>query len=257
MAQLKLGKLPARKGAISLKFTDYIDLTKFPKVPDQFGHENLVKTVDWGMLGNDQAGNCVFAGAAHETMMWSLMGESNCANFSTKSVISDYSAVTGYNGNPSTDHGTDMQVAASYRKKTGILDADGNRHRVEAYLALPVGNLQIHLIALYLFGAVGIGILFPQSAMEQFNNGEVWDIVPNSPIDGGHYVPLVAKRDNIMCVTWGAKQGMTEEFFQRYNDESVVYLSPEMFVNRKSPEGFDYDQLLSDLQHLNPSSPVK
>ena len=253
MAQLKLGKLPARKGAISLKFTDYIDLTKFPKVPDQFGHENLVKNVDWGILGNDQAGNCVWAGAAHETMMWSLMGESDCAKFSTKSVLSDYSAVTGY---PATDNGNDMQVAASYRKKTGILDADGKRHKVEAYLALPVGNLQIHLIAMYLFGAVGIGILFPQSAMEQFNNGEVWDIVPNSPIEGGHYVPLVAKRDNIMCVTWGAKQAMTEEFFQRYNDESVVYLSPEMFVNRKSQEGFDYDQLLSDLQHLNPNNPV-
>ena len=126
----------------------------------------------------------------------------------------------------------------------------------EGQQPLEVASQKGPLVTILLRLLVGIGILFPQSAMEQFNNGEVWDIVPNSPIEGGHYVPLVAKRDNIMCVTWGAKQGMTEEFFQRYNDESVVYLSPEMFVNRKSPEGFDYDQLLSDLQHLNPSSPV-
>lgn len=255
--QLKLGKSPARKGAVKFQFTDYVDLTKFPKIPDQFGHEDLVKNVDWGMLGNDIAGDCVFAGAAHETMIWSLMGGNTMAAFNRDCVFSDYSAVTGFiAGNADTDKGTDMELAAQYRRKTGILDANGNRHKIEAYLALPVGNLQVHMIALYLFGAVGIGIMFPQSAMEQFNNGEIWDVVPNSPIDGGHYVPLVAKRGNIIDVTWGKEQGMTDEFFQRYNDESLVYLSAESLINRKSPEGFDYDQLLEDLKNLNPTQQV-
>lgn len=257
MPEFKLGKLPARKNAVKLKFTDYIDLTKFPKIPDTFGHENKIRKFDWNTLGNDEVGNCVFAGACHETMIWSLMGGNECAKFTAKTAISDYSAVTHYDPKiPESDRGTDMQVAASYRKKVGILDADGKRHKVEAYLALPVGNLQIHMIALYLFGAVGIGILFPASAMEQFNAGEVWDVVPNSPIQGGHYIPLVGKREDIVNVTWGTTQPMTDEFFQRYNDESIVYLSKEMFIDRKSPEGFDYDQLLLDLQKLNPNTPV-
>lgn len=255
--EYKLGKLPARKNSVKLNFMSYVDITKFPKVPDTFGHEGKIKKFDWGILGNSDAGDCVFAGACHETMIWSIMGGNECAEFTGETALSDYSAVTGYNPSiPSSDKGTDMQVAAAYRKNTGIVDANGNRHKIEAYLALPVGNLQVHLIAMYLFGAVGIGILFPESAMEQFNAGEVWDVVPNSPIQGGHYVPLVAKRENIVNVTWGTTQEMTDEFFQRYNDESIVYVSKEMFIDRKSPEGFDYDQLLMDLKNLNPNQQV-
>jgi len=257
MAELKLGKLPARKNAVSFKFTDYVDLSKFPKVPKSFGHEGFRNTFKWGMLGNDEVGDCVIAGGMHETMIWSRCGGNKIAPFDTKTAIKMYSEITGYNPrNPQTDMGTDMQAAASYRKHTGLLDSDGVRHKISAYLALSPGNLQQHLIALYLFGAVGIGILFPSYAMQQFEEGRVWDIEQGGSIDGGHYIPLVANRSRILCVTWGRLHAMTNEFFQRYNDESIVYLSEEMFKERKSPEGFDYDKLLSDLQHLNPSKPV-
>ena len=33
-----------------------------------------------------------------------------------------------------------MQVAASYRRKKGVLDAHGKRHKVIAYLALAAGK---------------------------------------------------------------------------------------------------------------------
>lgn len=246
----KLGKAPARKGAVKFALMDYLDITKFPKIPDTFGHEDVIKNEDWGVLGNDKVGNCVFAGAMHETMIWSRLG-GNPANFNDAVAIQAYSDVTGYNpADPQSDAGTDMEYAAQYRRKTGLLDANGNRHKIAAYLAINPGNLQQHLIAMYLFGAVGIGIRFADTAMQQFMQGEDWDVVSNSNIEGGHYVPLVAKRDKIECVTWGKVQSMTDEFFQRYNDESIVYLSEEMFINRKSPEGFDYDQLLADLQNL-------
>lgn len=246
----KLGKSPARKGAVKFALIDYLDVTKFPKIPDTFGHEGVIKNADWGILGNDQVGDCVFAGAMHETMMWSTLG-GNPATFNDDVAIKAYSEVTGYNpADPQTDAGTDMEYAAQYRRKTGLPDIAGNRHKIEAYLAITPGNIQQHLIAMYLFGAVGIGITFPDTAMQQFMNGEVWDIVSNSNIEGGHYVPLIAKRQYIECVTWGKEQPMTDEFFQRYNDESIVYLSAEMFVNRKSPEGFDYDQLVTDLTNL-------
>lgn len=256
MPQYKLGKLPARKGAVKFLFSDYVDLTKFPKIPDSFGHEDLIKNTDWGMLGNDVASNCVFAGGEHETMMWAAMGGSS-AKFTQETSFSDYSAVTGFNEDvPNTDNGTDMQVAASYRKNTGLIDIDGNRHKVAAYLALTPGNLQQHLIAMYLFGAVGIGITFPSYAMDAFNSGDIWDVENGGTIEGGHYVPLVAYRTNIICVTWGKTQPMTPEFFQRNNDESIVYLSESMLKNGKSPEGFDYDQLAADLANLNPSNTV-
>src|SRR6478609_2890167 len=114
---LYTGKKPARKNAIKLKFGDFIDRDKLraalPKHPaGPFGHERLIREQDWGMLGNDACGNCVWAGAAHETKL--IMGEAGKhVWFSTKSVVGDYSKVTGYiPGNDDTDAGTDMQVAA-------------------------------------------------------------------------------------------------------------------------------------------------
>jgi hypothetical protein len=246
---MKLGKLPARPGAVKLRFSDYLDLSKLPTPPAEFGHETLV--TDWGLLGNDSAGDCVWAGGGHETILWNIEA-GHRVSFSTANTLADYMAVTGYNPNdPSTDQGTDMQVAADYRLKTGLLDANGNRHRIGAYLAITAGNLQEHLIASYLFGAVGIGITFPLSAMHQFDAGQPWDIVPGATIDGGHYIPLVSFRGGLLnVVTWGKVQPMTEAFFASQNDESLAYLSPEMLIDGKSLEGFDLAQLQSDFNDL-------
>ena len=58
----KLGKVPARPDAVKLKFSSYINTNQLPTPPASFGHENLIQS--WGMLGNDQYGDCVWAGAA-------------------------------------------------------------------------------------------------------------------------------------------------------------------------------------------------
>lgn len=247
---MKLGKLPARKDAIKFKLNDYIDLSKLPKPPKTFGHENLVDPTGWLMLGNNEYGDCLWAGAAHETRMWNLEA-GNSVDFTDASVLSDYSAVTGFKpSDPSTDQGTDMQVAANYRRKTGVLDAHGNRHKVAAYLALKPGDVTELYIAMYLFGAVGIGLEFPASGMDQFNAGKPWSVVKGASIEGGHYVPLVARRKSLECITWGKAQALTVGFLEKYNDESIVYISDEALTNNKSPEGFNAMQLQTDLEKL-------
>jgi hypothetical protein len=104
--------------------------------------------------------------------------------------------------------------------------------------------------ALYLFQAVGIGIEFPESAMQQFNSGEPWDVVSGAKVEGGHYIPLVAKRDNLEVVTWGALQQMTPAFYEKYCDEAWAYISEENLKAGKSPEGFNLEQLQADLSGL-------
>lgn len=246
---LPLGKTRARAGAMTFRLRDYLNKAALPKPPKTFGHETLIPST-WGMLGNDQYGDCVWAGAAHETMMWNAEAGRKVA-FNDRCVLSDYSAVTGFNPKkPSTDQGTDMVVAASYRRKTGIVDAAGKRHTVAAYLSITPGDLNEHLLAAWLFGAIGIGIEFPSSAMDQFNAGKPWDVVSRSKIEGGHYIPLVAQRTNMEVVTWGKIQQMTTAFFKKYNDESVAYVSLEALKNNKSPEGFNAAQLEADLNAL-------
>jgi hypothetical protein len=241
---LKLGKLPARPDAVKLKFSSYKTLPTYP---------TSEKAVDlpWQMLGNDTVGDCVLAGAGHETMAWNHEANKT-VTFTDKSVLSDYSAITGYNPNdPNSDQGTDMVVAASYRKKTGVVDANGVRHKVGAYVALTVGDTTQVKEAIYLFGAVGIGFQFPDYAMDEFNNGETWHLKTGGTIQGGHYVPAIGYSSRYLyVVTWGKLQRMTWGFYRKYSDESIAYLSPEFLTGGQSLEGFNLPQLQTDLQNL-------
>jgi hypothetical protein len=172
---LMLGKTPARPGAVKLKMSNYIDRGALPKPPATFGHERLVTR--WGMLGNDAAGCCVFSGAGHETMLWNREA-GRTAKISTASTLRNYSAVTGYDPNTgANDNGTDMEEAAKYRRKTGLIDADGKAHKIGAYVALEPGNLDQLWLASWLFDGVGIGVEFPAQWMDAFNKRNVWDRV--------------------------------------------------------------------------------
>jgi hypothetical protein len=248
---LKLGKKPARH-AISFSFSTFFDASKLPTPPAVFGHYQAVH--DFGLLGNDEYGDCVFAGAAHETMIWSIAGGKPQAQFTTANVLSDYSVVTGFKANdPSTDQGTDVQTAAAYRRKRGVVDAHGKRHVVDSYVALRPGNVEELVLAVYLLGAAGVGIQLPSQAMDAFDDGEVWAVPAQPDIVGGHYIPCVGRnsRGNLVLVTWGRLQAMTPAFYERFNDETVAYVSLEV-LNAKnlSPEGFDADGLRKALAQL-------
>jgi hypothetical protein len=226
---LKLGKKAARPDAVKLALTDYTG--KLPEPPASFGWDYLVAPASWGMLGNDQAGDCVIAGGLHETLLWRAAAK-QATSLSTACAIKNYELITGYvPSDPSTDQGTDMQAAASYRRKTGLLDAAGHRHKIAAYAALAVGNLDQLAASAWIFGAVGVGIEVPAFVMDDFNAGKVWDVQrTNAKVEGGHYIPCVGRsaNGNFRFVTWGSVVEVTPAFLKKYMDEAIVYLSEEM-----------------------------
>jgi hypothetical protein len=265
--QLKLGKKPATYDKRDLLFAQFRTAEALPSHPKHFGHEKLIQAKAWQMLGNGPddtvgqgfggAGDCVFAGGDHETMLWTLE-TGKVTKFTGANAIADYSAVTGYdpkappdeNGDNPTDQGTNVRDALNYRLKTGLVDVNGTRHKIGAFVALELGNLDELLEALYLFGIVGIGFRFPDSAMDQFNAGKPWTVVPGPEPREGHYVPFVAYRKNLECVSWGRIQKMTPGFYKKYCDEAWAILSPEMLVQGKSLEGFDLARLQACLKEL-------
>lgn len=249
---MKLGLKQFIPDVRDLKFKNYRTDAPLPKHPASFGHESLV--TEWGMLGNDQYGDCVWAGAAHETMLWNAIAGKPIPNFTDEAVLSDYAAVTGFN--PETgdgDNGTDMRDAAKYRQSTGIVDADGNRHKIGAYVWVDKGDFDSFLEAVWLFGSAAIGFQVPQSAEDQFGEGKVWDVVKRSPIIGGHYIPGVADRAYPEFVTWAKIQPCTKNFYMTYVDTAVAYLSEEFLADGKSPEGFSLATLQYDLDKLGSS----
>jgi hypothetical protein len=255
MTTLKLGKHPATEDPRDLLFSKYVKPDEIPPPPEQFGHETLFAPKAWGMLGNDNWGDCAWAGPAHETMLLTAEG-GNPAQFTEAAVLSDYAAGTGFDRNAGppgqnpTDRGSNVRNVLKYRVKTGIVDAAGNRHKVGAYVKLTPKDMTEIYQAMYIFQAVGIGIEFPNSAMDQFNNGQPWSVVPGAKVEGGHYVPCIAKRANIDVVTWGALQPMTVEFFETYCDEAWAYISTEDLRQGVDPDGFSLAQLKEDLTAL-------
>ena len=251
MIKHRYGKLPARPDAVKFRFGAFFNSTKLPTPPLRFGHYNL--PIAWGDLGNDKHSDCVFAGAAHETMVWCNEAGTQ-TNFSDDNALSDYSAVTGFDpSNPMTDQGADMSDAASYRRKTGIVDATGKRHKVDSYVALRPGDIDQLMLATYLTGACGVGIRVPDSAEPQFNDAQPWSVVQGSSVSGGHYIPIIGRNrlGNLLCVTWGRLHAMTPQFYSEFCDEAICYISIDA-LNAKgvTAEGFNADQLRQDIAAL-------
>lgn len=250
----KRGKKPARPDAVKLKFGAYFKAAELPAVPLTFGRPWLIR--HWGMLGNDKAGDCVWAGADHETMMLCADAGATVPLFTARATYADYASAGFRPGDPSTDNGTDVQQAASYRRKIGVLDANGKRHRIDMYAALRTGDLEQLALATFLFGAVGIGVRLPDNAEEQFDRMEVWTVAPNAPAGDGHYIPCVGRNShgNFLFVTWGRLHAATPAWVATYMDEGLVYISRERLdAQGLSPQGFDLAALEDDFRQVTGS----
>ena len=94
MTTFRYGKADATRDDRDLKFARYRAAEPLPAPPDDWGYDNVVPPGGWGMLGNDQWGDCVWAGAAHEHLLTSTVA-GRPASFDDDGVLSDYSAATG------------------------------------------------------------------------------------------------------------------------------------------------------------------
>lgn len=249
---LRFGKTPARH-LTKLKLQDYLIKPQLPTPPDNFSYAQFLPhdaqgQVACGMLANDQYGDCVLAGGAHEHMLWTGAAHAVVPKFTPDAVLSDYTAITGFNPkDPESDQGTDMQVAADYRRKTGLVDADGKRHMIGAYVAVQPETAHQLRLASYMFCAVGLGLVLGDAQIDQFTSGRPWAGRPTGD-RGGHYVPLVGfEGKNALVITWGKLQRLSLTYLARYSDEALVYFSDEMISQGKGPTGLDVAQLSADL----------
>lgn len=254
---LRLGKQAAVPDAVSFKFTDFATVSGMPAPPSHFGHERLVK--QWGMMGNDVAGDCVFAGAAHEIMLWNAEA-GKTVNISDNTALYNYALTTGYDphakpdaqGENPTDQGTVVAEWLSRRRKVGFIDDDDKAHKIGAYIALEPGNADQLRYAAYYFDGVGIGVNFPQQWMDIFNRGgRTWPALKSPDYVGGHYVSAVAFRDKRpVIVSWGQKIELTLGAYAQTCDEAYAYISQEKLIKGVDLQGFNYPKLVDYLNQL-------
>jgi hypothetical protein len=204
-----------------------------------------------GMLGNDEWGDCVEASNGHIAEQQTFLGQGTEFLVTTDAAVSSYSQITGFDpnagppGNNPTDQGTEIQMGLNWFRKTGF-PAKPAAHVIAAFAQLDPSNIAEVKAAVYEFGAVDIGFAFPSSAMDQFNAGQPWDVVPGSPIEGGHCVCVAGYDATYLYVyTWGAVQKMTYAFWNEYvvkNGGEAWAVIDQDWVNNatgKDPEGID------------------
>lgn len=230
------GKKPARHDPRSVRLEDHFTAAT---APASLMLQNTTSGF-YGMLGNDNYGDCVEAAAEHtiQTQAWNETGVN--LNPSQTDALNAYSEQTGFSiGNSNSDQGTDMLSSMNWWKTTGY-PIGSTRHKLAGYAtitaATPVAVLKQ---AIYDFGNISIGIVPPNAFMDQFNAGQPWTVDGAQNQNNGHCVPAVGYDDTYLYVlTWGAVQKATWGFYAAYCDEAYVPLLPEWDSKGNSPEGF-------------------
>lgn len=231
--------------------------------PGYSGDADKIFSGDWGMDGNDQWGDCVFADVAHRIALRTAMISAISGSTSkpviatTDETLALYNEVAG--GGPATgqDPGGDLVTTAQYMQQTGML-IGGVRHLEDGNGVIDPANWDHIKWSVCLFGCTPIAINCPQSAQDQFDAGQPWDYVAGSPIEGGHDVLLVeyrtetASNPGYLVVTWGKRQPVTQAFFDHYLQEVVPVGSKDFITpNSLAPSGVNLAQILQLLKEIN------
>src|SRR5258708_38970007 len=132
--KLKLGKLTARHDPRTLLLATYAT----PALPAPPVQINVAKDVkgSWGMMDNDQIGDCTCAAAGHLLMEWTASAQGKMYTPSDAQIVAAYSAITGYN--PKTganDNGAQELDVLNYWRQQGIAE-----HKTHGYMALAAAN---------------------------------------------------------------------------------------------------------------------
>jgi len=235
---LKYGRKPADHSRPHVRLARLLPPT-IPAPPESCDWISDVPADAWGMLGNDKVGDCTCAGVGHKRIgdVW--------ANQGIVLVITEEDAIKFYENfgydprDPNTDQGAMCQDVLEFWQKHGF-----NGEKILAFAKVNVRDEKEVKTAINLFGQIYTGFDVPDTAEEQFNNGEAWDVVPGSESVGGHCVTLGAyDKNGYVSVTWGRLQKLTSRFFRKYWDEAWVIFGPDFFKDNVDRQGISRAQL--------------
>lgn len=194
----------------------------------------LSKVPSYPMYGNDTIGDCTCAAAGHMLQAWTAYASAE-VTVPDDAVLSAYEAVSGYD--PATganDNGAVMQDVLSYWRKTGI-----GGHKILAFAQIDHTNPTQVRAAIEAFGGIYVGVNFPDSAMQQFDQHQPWTVVARAQIEGGHAIHVGAYTGaELTCVTWGALQGLDDAWWAAYVEEAWVVVTQDWIAaNGSTPAG--------------------
>ena len=245
---LRLGRLPEDPYKPRLTLAPHLRATAPPPSADWYSHVQA-----WGVLGNADWGDCVFAGNGHIVEQQTALGEGDESIVTDTETLAEYSQVTGFNqdagppGSNPTDQGALIQDGLADLRKNGLAG-----QKIAAFARVTQANQTEMKTALAELGAVSLGVNLPQSAMDQFNAGQPWTVSGDATILGGHCI-IAAGYDAqyVYIVSWGKVVPATWGWLAAYCDEAWAVVS-SMWAGEggKDPEGVDLHGLGAEFAAL-------
>jgi hypothetical protein len=225
MTDIKFGKLPPKIDKRTIKFRNIL-APKLPAVPAEYDIDKELSVVDNNMYLNDIYGDCVIASRAHHTLRFEMFEQKKLISISDNEVKDEYFKETG-----GIDSGLVMLDSLNHWRKDGWV-VGGKTYTIHAYASVDWKNHDQVKHGVYLLTGVYFGMLVPQSAIDQFKAGKIWEVTgADGGIQGGHavYVPAflnITSYNQVgpVIVTWGKRIQATWEFWDKYVEECYVII---------------------------------
>jgi hypothetical protein len=210
--RLKLGKLPSKRDPRTLKLASFTTAALPPPPPTSRRDDGLT---DWGIMGNNDYGNCVICTAAHAIMAWYHATRGIMAKIPDNKVIALSRTMGAINGYSILERNKYWRTAGMWTNK------------IRAFAQIDTNDLTTLRTAINYFGCADIGLALPAA----WQDDDPWDcgIGPQfRPYTwGGHSVPLVGYDANYFyCATWGRTQRITPCAIKTYCDEAFALIDP-------------------------------
>jgi hypothetical protein len=249
--KVKLGKQTAHHDSRVPMLSKYT--ASLPAPPPATSYDS--KITNLGMMLNNTLGDCTCAAVGHCVQQWTAEAQKKQVIIPDPDIEKLYEIVGHYDpSNPKSDRGAVEINVLNYWLANPFV---GNK--LSAFCALEPQNLEAVKDAVFIFGNCYIGLQMPLSAQQQ----TVWTVPPGGATGqgapgswGGHAVPIVAyDARGLTCITWGQLLRMTWQFWNAYCDEAYGLLSQDWVDAGKTPAGFDWKQLVTDMGDLKAAFP--
>lgn len=246
---MKYGRLPAQFPG-GLRTLDYYCAGPLPKAPATLAvptpPASVADSGPWGMLGNDQYGDCGVAGLEHGFEAAAFITHET-ENYPTAQQAVDY-YLTYTKGQ---DSGVVLSQYLAYVRSRRYFGK-----QVAAYAPVAVHDVPTLQTATWLYGFSYTGI----SVYEGMENAAqsapdpywTWDSSTlTGGIVGGHCIPVVGYDDSwLYAVTWSNVVRISYPVWHQIADEAWAVLTGELEARRGDGHGVSLAALQADLDGL-------
>jgi hypothetical protein len=251
MSDIKLGKLPPviDKRTITLRSV----LKELPPPPDSYNIDEVLGVEDNRVFLNDQYGDCVKAARAHQTMRFEKFEQGTIPYISDEEVKVEYFAETG-----GQDNGLVLLFSLKDWRNDGWI-VNGNKYNIYAFASVDWKDHTEVKHCIHKLGGINFGMMVYQTDIDQFHTNQIWSLTGNDgELKGGHGVYLYAyDQDGITCMTWGKRQKMTWDFWDKRVDEAYAIVdNKDYWVENSQVDVEELDAKLHEITNSTTDEPV-